>query len=482
MLQELLNDLINGSDLFAATAAPSSLTLERASSNTLDQYNMEDDHSAEETAAPKQIWPVVAYNPSSFLKRGEVKMDHAQILLDGQLLSPQGFKKQEMLTRGRRRDLKIEIADSFSPEDTPLTLSGYNKPRMPSFFQKTLDALPFGHTSLNLPIHKPQNKVQSDHDMFNPEDGCFQVKQVKQGEALGKRLFDQFWNDSQPFPQCKLKKEKLPGHFKAHTQKIKIMSFFNKVLAEAERILRDYQLAFSKTPESRANLDYEGELYSYARDHNISSEELRKLGPVFDQFIQSLQKKGVIKTGHTEKRPKLTQDQVASIQILQRHLSKFNQFQLLQQDLCRKPLFAQPASAKNCEIGQFNFFQYLLAMKAMILVEQDADHTQDELQIAKKFVSLTQQERTHYFLEGITLRFEMEYIKRMSWFTREMETMSTYIKQGYNTNPQLQRMMQLSSQQLIINSDVFIKMIDEYEPSTFMPSSLPKCHSDKRTT
>lgn len=76
-------------------------------------------------------------------------------------------------------------------------------------------------------------------------------------------------------------------------------------------------------------------------------------------------------------------------------------------------------------------------MKAMILVEQEADPAQDELQIAKKFVNLTYQERTHYFLEGITLRFEMEYMKRMSWFTREMETMSTYIKQGYNTNPQL---------------------------------------------
>lgn len=83
------------------------------------------------------------------------------------------------------------------------------------------------------------------------------------------------------------------------------MSFFNKVLAEAEKILREEQLTFSKTPESRANLDYEGELYSYARDHNISSEDLRKLGPVFDQFIQSLQKKGLIKAADSQKRPKL---------------------------------------------------------------------------------------------------------------------------------------------------------------------------------
>lgn len=116
-------------------------------------------------------------------------------------------------------------------------------------------------------------------------------------------------------------------------------------------------------------------------------------------------------------------------------------------------------------------------MKAFILAEQAK--TPDEDALALKYVHLSSKSRLYYMMDGIQLRFQVEYQFRQDWLQQEMVNLHKFVRQGFNYQPQMQRMIELSSKPLFFYAKKLISLVDSYQPSFIMPTSnIPFVSSD----
>jgi hypothetical protein len=85
---------------------------------------------------------------------------------------------------------------------------------------------------------------------------------------------------------------------------------------------------------------------------------------------------------------------------------------------------------------QYNFAQYIFALKAFLLLRDRPEYNHLNVPIlAKKYVALSAKERLGYMMEGIQLRFEVEYFHRILWFREEMGHLKEYLDKGFNYQP-----------------------------------------------
>lgn len=82
--------------------------------------------------------------------------------------------------------------------------------------------------------------------------------------------------------------------------------------------------------------------------------------------------------------------------------------------------------------------------------------------LVQRWVLLPKKERTCFFVDGIQLRFRVEYDFRLKWLSQQKEDLLLAMRANANFEPRLQSMMALSSQPLFLNPNFIINMLDDF--------------------